>query len=203
MLSKLSRCAAAATCLLLLAIPAAYADAADPIAATINAAASSATTVDLNPLWDSVMPYIVVVLSGIATAIIGFLAKKANDVFHVTLEQKYRDSLHSAAVTGINLAVSKLGNMVTSMHPDAKNAVTAMAINWVISSVPDALKFLGVSQSSLESLVASKAEAMLGLSTATAAAASGAAAQPVDEPVAAAAPAAPAAPAAVQPATAG
>lgn len=172
--------AAAAACLLVCAAPAL---AADPIANVIAAASPAAgTTIDLGSAWATIAPILGTALGAVATAIIGVLAAKAQQVLHVSIEQKYRDSLHSAAETGINLAVSKLGGIVGGYHPDVKNALVAMAVNWTLRSVPDALKYLGVSQATVETLVESKVEKLLGFSAGTAAVAANASEPLVDTP---------------------
>jgi hypothetical protein len=126
------------------------------------ALADASTTVDLGPLWGALLPTIETVLGSVAFVIVAFLAKKAHEWFGVSIDQKYQDSLHRAIETGINGALAKFGSKLNDVTVDAKSAVIADAVNWVIRSVPDAVARLNAGDK-LANLVTSKLEAILDL----------------------------------------
>jgi hypothetical protein len=114
------------------------------------------------------------VLAVLVTAIIGWALKKFTDKTHIEIEAKHRDALHSAAMTGVHLAITRLGAVLSNVTIDTRSAIIAQATNWVLASVPDALTYLGVTKDSVEQLVQSKLNAVLiGNASAAAAPATG------------------------------
>jgi hypothetical protein len=126
------------------------------------------TVVPLDGIWATALPFLQAILGVVVTAFIGWAAAKFTSKTHVDIEAAYRDSLHSAAMTGVNLALAKIGGIVGSMTIPAKDAVIAEAAGWVIKSVPDALKYLQITPDSVERLIESKLNALLSAGSTTA-----------------------------------
>ncbi|HEX5957989.1 MAG TPA: hypothetical protein VFY92_04940 [Hyphomicrobiaceae bacterium] len=103
---------------------------------------------------------------GIITVLIAWAAKKFSEKTGIDIEATHRNALHSAAMTGINAALAKVppvGRKVPARDP----MVVREAFDWVVKSVPDALKYLGVDPTTpegrekLANLVESKLGALL------------------------------------------
>lgn len=132
----------------------------------IGAFAADGTTVGFGGLWEStVSPVLSNVIGLVIAGVITWAGAAFTKSTGITIDARYRDSLHSAAMTGVNLALSKVGAKLDGLTLDTKSAVIAQAVEWVENSVPDALKRLGVDNVTLTHLVESK---LSGLSNASA-----------------------------------
>ena len=138
--------ALACLCLLIAPLAPAFAQAVAPTDTTISAAP-----------WIKILePYALTLLSVVATAIIGWVAALIQRSTGITIEAKYRDSLHSALVTGISAGLTKLDARAADVSIDTKSQLITDAIRWAQKSVPDAIKALGASPDDLAKLAAAK-----------------------------------------------
>lgn len=135
------------------------------LALVVPAWAADDTTVSLGGFVNAFIPYIEAALAALATALVAWAAQAAQKFLGIQLDKSSRDALHSAAMTGVNMALSRLGQSAANLTFDAKSAVIAQAIEWVESSVPDALKHFGLTPDQLQALIESK----LGVAAAAAA----------------------------------
>lgn len=126
------------------------------IAFAAPAWAADDTTVSLGGLVTAIIPYLEAALAALVTALIAWAAQAIQKWLGIQLDQSSRDALHSAAMTGVNMALSRLSQSAANLTFDAKSAVIAQAIEWVESSVPDALKHFGLTPEQLEALIESK-----------------------------------------------
>lgn len=172
MLARLSRAVAlccALACSLLFAV--------SPALAAMD------TIITGTDFWTLIQPFVVDVGVAVLTVLGGWLFAMIKRKFGLDIDAKNRDALHSAAVTGINLALAKLGTKLQGTSVDVHSAVIASAIQWVEKSVPDALSHFGVTPATLDDLVVSKLTQVLGSDgTATAPAASASAASASGKP---------------------
>ena len=140
--------ALACLCLIITPFAAAYAQAV--------AVATPDTTISALPWIKVIEPYLLTAFSVIVTAIIGWVAALIQRSTGITIEQKYRDSLHSALVTGISAGLTKLDARAADVSIDTKSQLITDAIRWAQKSVPDAIKALGASPDDLAKLAAAK-----------------------------------------------
>ncbi len=113
--------------------------------------------IDLNPVMTSVvMPLAVTVLSGVASAMITWAAAVFARKTGVFIEARDRESLHSAIVSGINLAVAKTGQVAVIPKVQVNNPFTRIALEYVLRSVPDAVKRFNLSQARIEQMILAK-----------------------------------------------
>ncbi|MGO4337890.1 hypothetical protein AB4037_23520 [Labrys sp. KB_33_2] len=126
------------------------------IAFVAPAWAADDTTVSIGGFVTALIPYFEAALAALVTALIAWGAQAVQKFLGIQLDKSSRDALHSAAMTGVNMALSRLGQSAANITFDAKSAVIAQAIEWVESSVPDALKHFGLTPEQLEALIESK-----------------------------------------------
>lgn len=127
------------------------------IASTGHAAeVASTTTVNLGGLWDGVLPLIRAAVEAVIGALLGWMAIKIKTRTGLDIEAQHRAALHSAAVTGIDLALSRAGDLARRTDIDVRSAILAEAAGWVARSVPDALTYLNVTPEKVRDLVESK-----------------------------------------------
>ena len=119
-------------------------------------AAAPDTTVSAAPLFQLVEPYLVSGLGALVTALIAWAAAAFQKWTGVRIDQAHREALHGAAMTGVAMALSKLGVAADSLTVDVKSAVIAQTIAWVEKSVPGALAHFEMTPDKLADLVESK-----------------------------------------------
>ena len=73
------------------------------------------------------------IVATIVTAIIGWAAAKARARWGIEIEARQREALHSALMTGAQLALSRLGPQAS------QTALLAETLNYAQSSVPGAI----------------------------------------------------------------
>ena len=134
-------------------LAAAYAQTATPAAP----AAPTGTTVSLGGFFSPEMRELILgALGVVVTAVLGFLANKLNTATNINIDAKYRDSIHSAIMTGVSGALNFAQARADSVTVDVRNQIIADAIRYAQKAVPDALKALGVGHDTLVQLASSK-----------------------------------------------
>lgn len=129
--------------------------------------AAEGATISLGGLWDSLAPFIGAAVEGAIAAIIGWVALRIHKWTGVTLEARHREALHSAAVTGANLALSRLGVRASAVTAEVRSAAIAETYSWITRSVPDALVYLGVTPEKTRDIAEAKLNAVIGAGAAS------------------------------------
>ena len=119
-------------------------------------AQESGTTVSVGPWFETLRPYILEVLGMAVAAIIGLLSRLIYKKWGIDIEQGRRDALHSAAMTGLKAALSRAGVKAADVQFDVRHKVIAEALDWMRKSVPDAIKYFGISEQGMKTLVEAK-----------------------------------------------
>ena len=121
-----------------------------------SAFAAEGTTVSAGGLYELVQPYLLVLLSTLVTAAIGWACAAFTRATGVTIEKQYQDSLHKALMTGITAGLGRLGIVASAATFDVRSRLIADAIVWAEHSVPDAIAKLGAGPDQLATLASSK-----------------------------------------------
>jgi hypothetical protein len=124
------------------------------LAQTVTPAAN--TAISLGPVYSLAASYILPALSVIVTAAITWAAAAFQRWTSVKIDQGHRDALHSAAMSGLTLALNKLGVAANGLTIDTKSAVIAQTVAWMEKSVPDALARFDMTPDKLAEFVQSK-----------------------------------------------
>ena len=95
------------------------------------------------------------IVATIVTAIIGWAAAQARARWGIEIEARQREALHSALMTGAQLALARLGPQA------AQSALTAAAVEYAERSVPDAMTGLHPAASTLHDLALAKITALI------------------------------------------
>jgi len=110
----------------------------------VSAPAFAQTEVAVDSLYGIVQPYLLAVVSVIATAIVGWLAELLRRKFNLDIDAAHREALQTALTNGAGLLIGKAGNAVAGKKLDLKSAALAEAVNYVLQAVPDAIRHFGV-----------------------------------------------------------
>jgi len=129
--------------------------------ASVSAAMPPDTTISAGPIFQLALPYIVSGLGAIVTALIAWAAAAIQRWTGVRIDAAHREALHSAAMTGINLALSRLGASAGALTIDTKSPVIAETVKWMEKSVPGALAHFKMTPDKLGEFVEGKLSAVI------------------------------------------
>jgi hypothetical protein len=110
----------------------------------VSAPAFAQTQVPVESIYGVLQPYLLAVVSVIATAIVGWLAELLRRKFNLDIDAAHRDALQTALVNGAGLLIGKAGSAIADRKIDLKSAVLAEAVNYVLQAVPDAIRHFGI-----------------------------------------------------------
>lgn len=104
----------------------------------------------MDHFFAAMQPYFLEILGLIITALLGAAVKFAKDRFGIEIEARHRDALQSALMTGVRLALQRLG------HGASQRDIINAAVAYAHQSVPDAIQKLGPSVDLLGQIATSK-----------------------------------------------
>ena len=110
----------------------------------ISVPAFAQTEVPVEGLYNVLQPYLLTVVSVIATAIVGWLAELLRRKFNLDIDAAHREALQTALANGAGLLIGRAGNAVAGKKLDLKSAMLAEAVNYVLQAVPDAIRHFGI-----------------------------------------------------------
>ena len=99
-------------------------------------------------------PHLLELIAAVATIIIGWLAAKARARWGIEIEARHREALHSALMTGVRHALAR--------GLQEREAAAEAAVNYVRTSVPDALRALRPGPQQLVEMAEAKLETWRG-----------------------------------------
>lgn len=110
----------------------------------VSAPAFAQGEVAAEGIYNVAQPYLVAVVSVLATAIVGWLAELLRRKFNLDIDAAHRDALQTALMNGAGLLIGKAGSALAGKKLDLKSAVLAEAVNYVLQAVPDAIRHFGI-----------------------------------------------------------
>ncbi len=114
----------------------------------VSAALAQDTRVDLDPFIAEVMPYVVMLASAIVAFALAWITRKVHQWTGINIEAKHREAFQSALTNGARAAIARItpdGISVDVRHPVAKHGV-----DFVLRSVPDAVRYFGLTPDDIE-----------------------------------------------------
>ncbi|MCW5680553.1 MAG: hypothetical protein KF794_03715 [Xanthobacteraceae bacterium] len=114
------------------------------------------TEVAIEGIYNVLQPYLLAVVSVIATAIVGWLAELLRRKFNLDIDASHRDALQTAPTNGAGLLLGKIGGAASGRKLDLKSVVLAEAVNYVLQAVPDAIRHFGITPESLAEKILAK-----------------------------------------------
>lgn len=110
----------------------------------VAAPAFAQTEVAVEGFYNILQPYLLAVVSVLATAIVGWLAELLRRKFNLDIDAAHREALQTALTNGAGLLVGKAGGAIVGAKLDLKSAALAEAVNYVLQAVPDAVRHFGI-----------------------------------------------------------
>ena len=114
----------------------------------------------LDPFIAEVMPYLLALLSVVASAALAWITKKIHEWTGITIEARHREALQSALMNGARAALAK--SVPQGMAVDINNVAVREGVRFVLESVPDAVKYFGLTPADIEKHLAPKLVAIVG-----------------------------------------
>lgn len=121
-----------------------------------SAPAFAQTTVAVESIYDILQPYLLAVVSVLATAIVGWLAELLRRKFNLDIDAAHREALQTALVNGAGLLLAKVGGAVAGRNIDLKSPALAEAVNYVLQAVPDAVRHFGITPEAIAEKIQAK-----------------------------------------------
>lgn len=110
----------------------------------VSAPAFAQAEVAAEGIYNVLQPYLLAVVSVIATAIVGWLAELMRRKFNLDIDASHREALQTALTNGAGLLIGKAGTAIAGKKLDLKSAALAEAVNYVLQAVPDAIRYFGI-----------------------------------------------------------
>lgn len=124
------------------------------------AAQETDSSVSLDPFISEVMPYLLALLSAVATAALAWITKKVHDWTGITIEARHREALQSALMNGARAAMAKV--VPKGVAVDINNVAIREGVKFVLESVPDAVAYFGLTPADIEKHLTPKLVAIAG-----------------------------------------
>lgn len=119
-------------------------------------AQDASTSVPVSSITDIFMPYLMEAAYALIAAAVGWLLVKWTKLTGLNIEASHRDALQTALKNAVNFGLNKLDDKANKASIDVKSAVLAAGIDYVLKSVPDAVKFFGLTPERLADLLEAK-----------------------------------------------
>lgn len=103
----------------------------------------------LTEIWEALAPHVLEAIGALITLLLGWLTMQARTRWGIEIEARHREALHSAMMTGAQLALD--GDL-------SGDAAKRLVLDYVRASVPDAIRWLAAS----DGILMRMAEAKLG-----------------------------------------
>ena len=111
----------------------------------------------IDHITDALQPVIVETLLALILAVVAALMRKLPAWMRVEIEAKHRAALHSALDTGVGYALDAVEAALRANPTIAVgDAAVGQVLDYVNTSVPDAIKRLGPSQQHLQAMARAK-----------------------------------------------
>lgn len=127
--------------------------AASAIMMTGALAQAADTTVTLDGFLGWLRPYLLEAVSLLIGALLLWATKRLHDWTGISIEARHREALQSALTNGAALALAKLpkGGAI-----DVRSQPVAVAVQYVLESVPDAVGYFGLTPKRVTELLVPK-----------------------------------------------
>lgn len=127
--------------------------------ATINftaAAIAQDGQIGLDQVFEPFKPYLMELASIAAVAVGGWLLKRFHDWTGIEMESRRREALQSALENAARLVIERIGDSAAGKGIPVGNAILETGVEYVLQSVPDAVKGFGLTPERIGDLIRPK-----------------------------------------------
>lgn len=112
--------------------------------------------VDLAPAAIGLLGYVSAAIGAVLATGLSVLGARLYAWTGINIEARHREALHSAIMTGVNAALGKVADLIGGRAIDVRSTAVAEALRYVGASVPDAIRYFGLSEDRLGDMIAAK-----------------------------------------------
>lgn len=127
-----------------------------PVPIAVAVAQEQSSRIDLAPAAVGVLGYVSAVIGAVLATGISFLGARLYAWTGISIEARHREALHSAIMTGVNAGLGKVADLIGGKAIDVRSTALAEALRYVGASVPDAIRYFGLSQDRLADMISAK-----------------------------------------------
>lgn len=105
---------------------------------------------------DPIRPYVMEVTSVAIAGLVGWAARRVHQLTGLNIEARHREALQSALENGARLVLDRLTRSASGRTVPVGNAILEDGVEYVLRSVPDAVRFFGLTPQRLGELLRPK-----------------------------------------------
>lgn len=120
------------------------------------AAQEPSARVDLAPAAVGLLGYASAAIGAVLATGLSVLGTRLYAWTGINIEVRHREALHSAIMTGVNAGLGKVADLIGGRAIDVRSTAIAEALRYVGASVPDAIRYFGLSEDRLGDMIAAK-----------------------------------------------
>lgn len=114
------------------------------------------TTINLGSLLAPWLSTLIAICMSLITAIAGWAIALFQKKTGIEIEAKHMQALQSALTNGAGKVLNEVGDRLSSITFDVRNPTVKSAIVFVNSSVPDAIKYFGLTETKIAEMIINK-----------------------------------------------
>lgn len=120
------------------------------------ALAADDTTVAVLPIYKILEPYLVTLVSVIASALVGWIAIVIKNKFGLDIDAHMRETIQTAATNAAGALVARMEGPIGTISIDVRSKLVKDGVDMVIAKVPDAINHFKLSPEELAAIVQAK-----------------------------------------------
>lgn len=119
-------------------------------------ALASDTSVDALPIYKILEPYLVTLVSVVASALVGWVAIVIKNKFGLDIDAHMRETIQTAATNAAGSLIAKMEGPIGNVSIDVKSQIVKDGVDMVIAKVPDAIAYFKLTPEELAAIVQAK-----------------------------------------------
>lgn len=131
------------------------------VAILAPSALSQSTVVDGGSVLAVWKPYIVEMLAGAVTLLVGWVFNLLRVRLGLDIDARHRATLETALGNAVGVVLNQIDTYGGAAKLDVKNAILAEAVTYVLKGAPDALRHFGLTEDRIREKIIAKAGAMI------------------------------------------
>lgn len=113
-------------------------------------------SIPITSFIDPFRPYVMEVASIAIAGLVGWAARRVHQLTGLNIEARHREALQSALENGARLVIERIGRSAAGKSVPVGNAILEDGVEYVLRSVPDAVRFFGLTPQRLGELLRPK-----------------------------------------------
>lgn len=121
---------------------------------------AGSTSISVTDLLAPFKPYVVELVTILVGVLVGLITRKLNELTGLKIDAAQRDALHMALTSGVMAGVHAIEQKTDGKTIDLHSAIVAEGVRYVQASVPDAIKYFGLTPEKISAMIRAKIPAL-------------------------------------------